>query len=402
VYKRNSYITDITPFLQKPVIKIITGMRRVGKSTFLRQIMQTLQKKGVKKHQMLLIDKESLDFDTVKTYKDLNRLIKKTFQKQKGKAYLFIDEVQEIEQWEKTITSLFKEGKTDIYLTGSNAHLLSSELATFLSGRYIEFPLYSLSFQEFLQFRDTQKEDNETELLRYLKFGGLPGLHDFSFTQKVVYPYISAIYNTILLKDVVSRHEIRNITLLENTVRFVMDNLGSIFSAKKIADYLKSQRIQLGVETIQHYLSYLSDSFLIYRVPRYDIKGKRWLEISEKYFLGDIGIRHALLGYREGDINGLLENVTYLELRRRGYRVSIGKWKEKEIDFVAEKEGSKIYVQVCYLLASPSTVEREFGTLLQISDNHPKYVVSMDKAFGNNSDGITRLHLMDFLLQEEW
>jgi len=397
MHKRIKYLQKIQPFINKPVIKIITGMRRVGKSFFIKQIINELFLQKIKKSQILYINKESLDFDDIKNYQDLNIYVKKYFEKNKKQKYLFIDEVQEIQDWEKTVVSLFSEG-IDIYITGSNSHLFSSEIATKLSGRYISFPIYTLSFEEFLQFRGNKKKSLDTEFLKYLRFGGLPVLHHFSFAEEEVFNYIKSIYNTILLKDVIDKYKIRNISLLENITRFVFDNIGNIFSAKKISDYLKSQNIKVGVETVQNYLSYLSSTFVITKIPRFDIKGKKILEIHEKYFLGDTGIRHALIGYRESDINGILENIVYLELKRRGYKVFIGKIKDLEIDFIAEKAQKKIYVQVAYLLKSKNTILREFGALEKIQDNYPKFVLSMDQSFGTDYKGIQRLNIIDFLL----
>lgn len=380
------------------MVKVITGMRRVGKSYFLRLIIDHLREKGISDDQIIYIDMESLDFDFIHDYRQLNTYIKSRTKEKSGKVNLFIDEVQEIEEWEKCITSLLNSEKYDIFITGSNAGMLSSELATLLSGRYIEFPLYSLSFNEFLDFMGSVPQDSDQQFPNYLKFGGFPALSHFDLDQEVVYQYISSLYNTILLKDVVKRHKVRNITLLEGITKYAFENIGNIFSAKKLSDYLKSQKMSLGVETVQNYLSYICSTFALYKVQRYDIKGKRILELHEKYFLGDIGLRHALLGYREADISGMLENIVFLELKRRGYEVYIGKLDTREIDFIATRANEKIYIQVAYLLASPETIEREFAPLLAIKDNYPKYVVSMDTIFGSDYEGIKRLNLVDFLL----
>jgi hypothetical protein len=400
LYKRNIYLHRITPFIGKPVIKIITGMRRVGKSCFLKQLIAHIQHTyGTDPKNILYIDKESLEFEDIRTYRDLDAFIAESFREISGKKYVFIDEVQEITKWEKAIASLAKQGNADIYLTGSNAHLFSSELATLLSGRYIEFPMYSLGFDEFLQFRGDKAASREQEFHHFLRFGGLPAIHHFPLEETIIYQYTSAIYNTILLKDIIARHNVRNAPLLENISRFVFDNIGNIFSAKKIADYLKSQRIRVGVETVQKYLAYFIEALVLYKVPRYDLKGKRLLEVHEKYYLTDPGMRHALLGYREADISGVLENVVFLELKRRGYRVWVGKYDNSEIDFVVTKEREKIYIQVAYLLATPKVVQREFSVLQKIHDNYPKYVLSLDSAFGHDLDGIKRLNIIDFLMQ---
>lgn len=398
MHKRNTYLTRITPFIGKPVIKVITGMRRVGKSCFLRQLIEKiLDEQGAGPSDILYIDKESLEFEEIRTHLDLHTLVRNTFVPSSGKKYLFVDEVQEIDQWEKAIAYLAKAEEIDIYLAGSNAHLFSSELATLLSGRYIEFNLFPLGYDEFLQFRGLSREAGEKEFLNYLRFGGLPALHYFQLDEETIYQYIRSIYDTILLKDIVKRNNIRNVQLLENISRYVFDNIGSIFSAKKIADYLKSQRLRIGVDTVQNYLNYFTNALVLHKVPRYDLKGKRLLEIHEKYYLGDIGMRHALLGYREADISGILENMVFLELKRRGYQVWVGKLGEKEIDFVATREKEKIYIQVAYLLSTIEVVEREFGVLKAVPDNYPKYVLSLDTAFGDDLEGIKRLNIIDFL-----
>lgn len=402
MYRRNLYLKKITPFINKPVIKVITGMRRAGKSCLIKLIIDSLkEKKTINSDQILYINKESLEYDFIKDYNDLNNYVKTSFKQTHKLKYLFVDEIQEIYNWEKAISSFFSEGNIDIFITGSNAHLLSSEIATLISGRFIEFPVYTLSFEEFLQFRDEKKEDIETEFSNYLKFGGLPAIHHFDFNDEVVYQYINSIYNTILLKDVIKRNNVRNVHLLENITRYVFENIGNIFSAKKISDYIKSQKMKVGVETVQNYISYILSTFALHKVLRYDIKGKRILELHEKYYLGDIGMRHALFGYRDADISGLLENLVFLELKRRGYQIYIGKSGNKEVDFIAEKENKKMYVQVAYLLSSPETIEREFSVLRSIKDNHPKYVISMDKIFPYDLEGIQRINLIDFLLDPD-
>ena len=401
MYKRTLYLERIAPFMNKPVIKVITGMRRVGKSFLLRQFIEQLVEDGTPRENILYIDKESLDFEEIRTYLDLNRMAMKILGPRPVPKYLFVDEVQEIQDWEKAIASLARRQDIDIYITGSNAHLFSSELATLLSSRYIEFPVYSLSFDEFRLFSGRESSEMQESFLDYLRFGGLPAIHHFEAADEVVYEYIGSVYNTILLKDIVKRHNIRNVQLLENIARYLFDNIGNIFSSKKIADYLKSQRLRVGVETVQNYLGHFLEALIAHKVPRYDLKGKRLLEIHEKYYLGDIGIRHALLGYREADISGILENLTYLELKRRGYEVYIGKFGDREIDFVATREKEKLYIQVAYLLAAPQTIEREFGALLAIPDNYPKFVLSLDTAFGEDFEGIRRLNLLDFLLQQD-
>ncbi len=396
LHKRNLYLERIRPYIGTPVVKVITGMRRVGKSCFLRNLMDEFSGRSGT-GPLVAVDRESLEFDFIRDYRDLEGYVKE--KAPAGPAVLLVDEIQEIEGWERCIASLLGEGRFDIYISGSNAGMLSSELATLLSGRYIEFPIYSLGFAEFLEFHGLAAEASPAAFADYLRYGGLPALAHFELDQEVVYQYIQALYHTILLKDVVKRHQVRNIALLESVVRYVFDNLGNIFSAKRVSDFLKSQRMSLGVETVHNYLAYLCSTFVLYRVPRYDIRGKRLLSMHEKYFLGDIGLRHALLGYRESDISGLLENIVFLELKRRGYTVYIGKQGDLEIDFIASRAGERIFIQVAYLLASPGTVEREFAPLLAIRDNYPKYVLSMDSFLGGDHQGVKWMNLMEFLLR---
>ena len=399
VHERNLYLKRIAPFLGRPVVKILTGMRRVGKSCLLRLLRDDILRQGLPAGNVHFIDKESMDFEALRTDRDLHADVTAAFQRSKGPKTLLVDEVQEIVGWERAVASLSGRGDVDIVLTGSNAHLFSSELASRLSGRYIEFPIYSLGFAEFLAFRGAAAEDRDTEFLRYLRYGGLPALHHMEMSDEVVSQYLSSLYSAILLKDIVARHAIRQVPLLENIARFLFDNIGQTVSANRISAYLKSQRLRVGVDTVINYLGYFQDALLTHKAARYDIKGRRLLELHEKYYLGDIGMRHALLGYREADIAPILENVVYLELRRRGYSVSIGKWGEREIDFIATREKEKFYVQVAYLLASSETIRREFEPLLETPDNYPKLVLSMDSVFGEDFKGVRRMHLLDFLLK---
>lgn len=400
MYKRSMYLDLILPFVGKPVVKVLVGMRRVGKSYLLRQIADELRNSS--RHtaeSVILVDMESLDFEGIKSAKDLTSHVKAVADTSAGPVAVLVDEVQLIDGWERAINSLLKTVRYDIYITGSNASMLSSDLATFLSGRFVEFPVYSLSYREFLMFRES--EYTKDSFSEYLRFGGMPAIHHFDFDPEVVYQYLSGVYNSILLKDVVKRYEIRNVALLEKLTRFAFDNVGSLVSAKRIADYSKSQHLRVGVETVQNYLGYICATFAMHRVPRFDIKGKRLLEINDKYYLGDIGMRSALLGYRDADIAGLLENLVFLELCRRRYRVTVGKWDDLEIDFVAERNGARMYVQVAYVLESAQTIEREFSPLRKISDNYPKFVVSTDTLIGGDMEGIKRVNIADFLLDKD-
>jgi len=400
MYKRNIYLNKIRPFIGQPVIKVITGMRRVGKSCLLRQIINLLKNDGISPERILRIDKESLDFEHIKTYSDLNREVLAAFSGKEDPCFLIVDEVQEIEEWERAVVSLAARGDIDIFISGSNAHLLSSELATLISGRYIEIPVYSLGFAEHLQFSEKDRTSQQDEFANFLRLGGMPATYHFERDEELIHQYIGSVYNTILLKDIVKRHSIRNVALLENIARYLFDNIGNTLSAKRIADYLKAQRLRVGVDTVQNYLGYFTEALLAHKVLRYDMKGKRHLELHEKYYLNEIGIRHALLGYREADIGGILKNIVFLELKRRGYRVSIGKLGGREVDFIATRQNEKIYIQVTYLLGSAETIEREFSVLKSIPDNYPKFVLSLDSVFGEDFDGIRRINLIDFLLSD--
>ncbi len=397
--ERTRYFNKIEPFIGKPMIKVISGLRRCGKSTFMKMLIDHLIKKGTAESNIIYISMELMEFEFINDYKALYKHVKNVLPKNSKKKYLFVDEIQEISGWEKAVNSIYAENLADIYITGSNSRLFSSEFATLLTGRYIEIPMFTLGFNEFLQFRGTGKE-KEKEFELYLKYGGLPGIHNLDFEDEIVFQYINSIFNTILLKDIVARYSIRDISLLEKITAFVFDNCGSITSSKKIADYLKSQHIKTGVDTVQNYISYLRDAHLVYKMGRFDLKGKRHLELHEKYCTSDVGIRHSVLGYRKKDIAGLLENIVYLELLRRGFTVSAGKVGDLEVDFVASRNDEMIYLQVTYLLASKEVEDREFKPLEKINDNYPKMVLSMDTIWGTNRNGIVRKNIIDFLLDE--
>jgi len=399
---REKYLKQISPFMDKPVIKVITGIRRCGKSTFLKQIIRELTERGVGSSNILLINKDSLEFDWLEDYRQLVEYVLGHFKDVKGKKYLFIDEIQEIEGWEKAVSGFFADNVADIYITGSNSRMLSSELATFISGRYVEFKLYTLTFSEFLEIR--KKDDKafyEDEFKLFLKFGGFPGIHHMEYDDEVIRQYVSSIYNTIILKDVVARNNIRDISLLEKISRFAADNCGNITSSKSIADYLKSQKVKGSFDTVQNYLAMLTSANIFHKVNRYDIKGKRQLEIHEKYYPGDIGLKNIMAAYKLADMPGQLESIVFLELLSRGYQVSVGKFMDQEVDFIAVKDGKPTYIQVSYLMADEKTVNREFGSLERINDNYPKLVLSMDKFFGTDRNGIRWFNLIEWLTGEK-
>lgn len=394
--ERPLYIDRLKPFIGKSLIKVLTGQRRVGKSYLLMQVRDLIIKQNPDT-QIIYINKEQHEFSKIKNSDDLFLYLKENVN-EKGKVALFIDEIQDIESFEITLRDLVTRGNYDIYCTGSNANLLSSELATFLSGRYIEIKVFGLSYTEFLVFYNLQ--DSIATFQNYLKFGGLPYLINLNTEMQVAYEYLTSIYNTILLKDVVTRFKVRNVKFLENLIAFLADNIGSIVSSKKISEYLKSQKLNISTQVVIDYLGYLETSFLIFKVKRTGIEGKKVFEIGEKYFFEDIGIRNAIVGYKTNDIHKILENVVYLHLRMAGYSVTIGREGNKEIDFIAQKSGEKIYVQVAYMLTNEGTINREYGNLLEISDNFPKYVVTMDELTETSTyKGINRMHVKDFCLK---
>ena len=391
---RENYINKLIPFIDKDIIKVLIGQRRVGKSYMLFQIIEHIIQNNPTAN-IIYINKELIDFDFINDYKDLIEYIKNNSINENN--YLFIDEIQDIEGFEKALRSLSAEGKYDIYCTGSNAQLLSGDIAGLLSGRSIEIKIFSLSFKEFLKFH--KLKDSEDALHKYIKYGGLPYLINLKLDDNIVFDYLKNIYSTILFKDVVSNQNIRNIYFLEKLVQYIADNTGSIVSAKKISDFLKSQKINISSQVVLNYLSHLTNALLLFKVMRAEIQGKKIFETGEKYFFEDIGLRNSIVGFKQVDISKILENVVYLQLLISGYDVSVGKLGENEIDFVAEKNGEKKYFQVAYLLSDKTTIEREFGNLLKIKDNYPKYVISMDKIQGNTYEGIQQISLHEFLLK---
>lgn len=396
---REDYLKKIENFIGKPVIKVITGIRRSGKSYFIKQVINHLQEKGISTNDILYINKELFEFDFIKNYKDLYNYIDEKFKGNNSFKYIFIDEIQEITEWEKAVSSFFAEEDYDIYLTGSNSHLLSSEISTLISGRYVEINIYTLSFKEFLKFRKLSNPILSDEFNLYLRFGGFPVIHNFDLNEEVTYQYINSIYSTIILKDVIARHNIRNVRLFQDIVRFAIDNLGQIFSGNSINKYLKNQKKNVGIDTIQNYLGFLESSFLLHKVQRYDLKGKKILNLFEKYYLGDISIKNALFGYNDESISGLLENIVFLKLKQDGYNVHIGKLDDLEVDFIAERQGKRKYIQVTYLLQLEQTIAREYGVLEKIKDNYPKYILSMDNLPPSDKNGIIRMNIIDFLLK---
>lgn len=392
--KRKLYIDRLKPYIGKSIIKVIIGQRRVGKSFLLFQIMDELIARDCKKENIIYINKEKLEFDQIRDYKDLVLYVKNKAKKNKIKA-IFIDEIQDIKFFEKALRHWHAEGKYDIYCTGSNANLLSGELATFLSGRFIEIEVFSLSYIEFLDFH--KLKSGKESLFKYIRYGGLPYLINLELNDLVVFDYLKNIYSTIVLKDVVARFGVRNVFFLEKLIEYLADNIGSIVSAKKISDFLKSQKIKISSQVVLNYLSNLIAAFIVFKVSRADIRGKKIFEINDKYYFEDLGLRNSLIGYNLEDIGKVLENLVYIHLRINGFTVFVGQLDEKEIDFVAEKNGEKIYIQVAYLIINKETRKREFGNLLAIKDNYPKIVVSMDDIAGGKYKGIKHINIIDFL-----
>jgi uncharacterized protein len=391
--KRPIYLDRIAPFVGQNLVKVLVGQRRVGKSYLLLQLIDKI-KEAEPDASIVYINKELNDFEAITDYKSLNKYL--TEQLVPGKRnYIFIDEIQDIDGFEKTLRSLHAKGEHDLYITGSNAFLLSGELATYLSGRYIEFKIFGLTYSEFLQFRNSP--DGGESFLQYLKYGGLPYLINLELKDDFVFDYLRNIYAAILFKDVVARHSIRDISLLENLVRYLADNIGNLLSAKSVSDFLKAQKISVSPNVILNYLSYLEEAFFVLKVNRTELRGKKIFETGQKYYLEDMGLRHALLGYRPSDIGKILENVVYVHLRVAGYEVHVGKYHDKEIDFVCQRGNEKIYIQVVYLLEGEQTIAREFGNLELIKDNYPKFVLSMDEFPSGNRNGIAHHHVRDFL-----
>ena len=400
---RPQYMNTLKTYRDVPLVKILAGIRRCGKSTILDMLRDDLLKCGIAADHILSMRYTSEDFDDGMTDKAMYQGIKEQMTDD-GRYYLLLDEVQEIDGWEKAVNSLLENANTDIYVTGSNSRMLSSELATYLTGRYVAFHVMTLSFREYLTFHDLQANDptlnRKEEFQKYLRMGGFPAIHTADYGYEAIYKIVYDIYSSVILRDTVQRHNIRNVELLERVVKFVFDNIGNKLNAKNIADYFKSQQRKVDMNTIYNYLNALESAFIIQRIPRYDIKGKEILQTNEKYFVSDLSLIYSVMGYRDRLIAGMLENLVCLELKRRGYEVYVGKQDDKEVDFVAIRREEKIYVQVTYQLASQATVEREFAPLLAINDHYPKYVVSMDSLWQDNVEGVRHRHIADFLLDD--
>ena len=403
--KRELYLDQLRAFIDKPFIKVITGMRRSGKSSLLLLLQDELLKRGIRKENIIYINFESFDFSDIDTADQLYKFVKDKIEN-KHRYYVLLDEIQEVVSWEKAVNSFLVDFNADIYVTGSNSGLLSSELATYLTGRYIDIHVLPLSFAESLQFKQNRTHEFPSDIYKefdsFLRLGGFPALHTAEYNYESAYKAVFDIYSSAILRDTVQRYNIRDVELLERVVKYVFDNVGNKFSAKNVADYFKNQHRKIDLNTVYNYLNALEGAFLIYRIPRYDVKGKEILKTQEKYYLGDQSLLYAVMGFRDRLISGVLENIVMLELKRRGYRVFTGKSEDREVDFIGEKNENKVYIQVAYKISEQSTIDREFNPLHEIKDHYPKYVVTMDEKWKDNIEGIRHKHIADFLLMTEF
>ena len=400
--KRDEYIKQIVPFIDKDVIKVLTGIRRSGKSVMLKLLMEELKNRGINENQFIYINFENLKYRNLKNYERLYDFILNKVDDKYKSYYIFLDEIQEVEEWERCVNSLRvdEDFNFDIYITGSNAKLLSGELSTYLAGRYIEFVVYPFSFKEFFEImKEKNKEIDLKKVFQdYVKFGGMPFLHNLDYNFEASMQYLQDLYASIILKDITQRNNIRDTDLLERIINYVVMNIGNTFSATSISKFFKSENRKVATETILNYIKACEEAFLVYRVARNDLLGKKILNVNEKYYIADHGIREAIMENNQKNINQILENIVYFEMLRRGYNVKIGKVDNLEVDFVCKKNDETIYIQVSYLLASEDTKEREFSVLENIKDNYPKYVLSMDE-FDMSRNGIKHVNLIEFLIK---
>lgn len=400
---RPLYIDKIMAYVDTPFVKILTGVRRCGKSTILKMIMDKLRtERNVPANCILNYRFDSMEYEDM-TAKQMFTELKSRLSENR-KTYLFLDEMQEIKGWEKVVNSLVSDYDVDIYVTGSNSHMMSSEISTYLTGRYVAFRIYTLSFREYLDFKSkhTALGDNKAELAEYIRLGGFPATHLRSYTQDEVYTIVRDIYNSTIFSDIVKRNQIRKVDQLERVVKYTFQNVGNTFSAKSISNYLKAEQRKLDNETVYSYLEKLEKAYLLHRCSRYDLQGKELLKTQEKFYLADVSLKYSVLGYTPDSIAASLENVVYLELCRRGYTVHIAKVGDGEIDFVAIRQNDRLYVQVTQEIRTEKTEKREYERLLQIKDNYPKYVLRTDAFSDGNYQGIKTMHIADFLLSEDF
>lgn len=400
---RPLYVDKIMAYVDTPFVKILTGVRRCGKSTILKMIMERLKtERNIPEDRIISCRFDSMEYEDM-TAKQIYTLLKEKLSPA-GKTYLFLDEVQEIKGWEKIVNSLASDFDVDLYITGSNSRMMSSEIATYLTGRYVSFRIFTLSFGEYLMFKSKFANvwEPKTELANYVRLGGFPATHLQAYSQDEIYTIVRDIYNSTIFSDIVKRNQVRKIDQLERVVKYTFSNVGNTFSAKSIADYLKSERRSLDNETVYSYLDKLEKAYLLHRCSRYDLQGKEILKTQEKFYLADVALRYSVLGYNADSVASSLENIVYLELCRRGYTVYVGKTSDGEIDFVAVRQNEKIYVQVTQEINSEKTEKREYNRLLEIPDNYPKFVLTTDEFAGGNYEGIKTMHIADFLLSAEY
>ena len=401
--ERPLYVDKIMAYVDTPFVKILTGVRRCGKSTILKMIMERLKtERNIPEDRIISCRFDSMEYEDM-TAKQIYTLLKDQLSSTE-KTYLFLDEVQEIKGWEKVVNSLASDFDVDLYITGSNSRMMSSEIATYLTGRYVSFRIFTLSFGEYLMFKSKFANVGEpkAELANYVRLGGFPATHLQAYSQDEIYTIVRDIYNSTIFSDIVKRNQVRKIDQLERVVKYTFNNVGNTFSAKSIADYLKAERRSLDNETVYSYLEKLEKAYLLHRCSRYDLQGKEILKTQEKFYLADVALRYSVLGYNADSVASSLENIVYLELCRRGYTVNVGKTGDSEIDFVAVRQNEKIYVQVTQQINSEKTEKREYSRLLEIPDNYPKFVLTTDEFAGGNYEGIKTMHIADFLLSVEY
>ena len=401
--ERPLYVDKIMAYVDTPFVKILTGVRRCGKSTILKMIMERLKtERNIPEDRIISCRFDSMEYEDM-TAKQIYTLLKDQLSST-GRTYLFLDEVQEIRGWEKVVNSLASDFDVDLYITGSNSRMMSSEIATYLTGRYISFRIFTLSFGEYLMFKSKFANVGEpkAELANYVRLGGFPATHLQAYSQDEIYTIVRDIYNSTIFSDIVKRNQVRKIDQLERVVKYTFNNVGNTFSAKSIADYLKAERRSLDNETVYSYLEKLEKAYLLHRCSRYDLQGKEILKTQEKFYLADVALRYSVLGYNADSVASSLENIVYLELCRRGYTVNVGKTGDSEIDFVAVRQNEKIYVQVTQEINSEKTEKREYNRLLEIPDNYPKFVLTTDEFAGGNYEGIKTMHIADFLLSADY
>ena len=396
---RPDYIRAVTPFIDQPLVKILAGVRRCGKSTIFEMLAEELQSRGIPKDHIILKRYTEMDIPENISAIDMYRELLGRMQG-KGRCYLLLDEIQEVKGWERCVNSLLEGQNADIYVTGSNSKLMSSELSTYLTGRFVSIPVYPLSFKEYLKFKNGDPRSERELLEEYIRFGGFPVIALGKYEEQSAYQIVNGIYHTVISRDIVKRHRINRQDLFDRVVKYIVENMGKTFSANSIVKFLKSEHRTVSVESIYNYLRWLEQAFIIYPCHRYDIQRKSILKTQEKYYLADVALKYCLLGYNRKMLDGALENIVFLEMKRRGYEVYIGKNASREIDFIGVRRDEKIYIQVCVQL--PENSDGEIGNLMEIPDHYPKYVVTANSMDAGNDNGIRIVYLADFLLTERW